>query len=571
MPDCIHNKKKIYSCNELTYEVVTKFREAFYATCKKSDQDSFIMKHTVLVPRSGRQKRTAGSRQEKQFTGRFFVRKFEEGKDIQVCERAFRRILGVGNSRIQNILRTYATTGNVVQDKRGGDHISHKFNEKKEGIMKYIISLRCLESHYCRSNTRRSYLSSDLNIEKLASMYNAQAKENLKVKNSYFRYVFNHNFNLGFGSPRVDVCSTCLELTEKIKHETDPRKLSSLQTTQAIHKKRAKAFFSLLREKHSEILTLSFDCQKNLANPKIPDQEAYYRRQLYLFNFSIVVGSSQCKMSRENCFSYVWTEGTYPKGSNEVASCVFHCLQNLDLSGIKKIRLFADGCGGQNKNKTMIAMLQRWLLQSPKNVEEVELIFPIRGHSFIPPDRLFGLCEKEFKKQEVIENPQGYINIIEKYATIRRPGIDLPIFDWKQEATDHLKPIPQWHFKFKPSKRYHFKRSTNSRQMILVQGEEFYYHSCGNFKSLMKGKKNVLVINPSVIVKDNTPVNNKKVSDVKRLLALHFGSDWQSNPSLKFYVDFFTSCEGRCTADPEFPDVMEDMCGPTEEAPELCV
>ncbi|CAG9840147.1 unnamed protein product [Diabrotica balteata] len=343
---------------------------------------------------------------------------------------------GIGNSRIQTILHNYPIYGNVAQERRGGDRISNKFNEGQQGVIKYISSLKCLESHYCRSNTRRSYLSSDLSIEKLANMYNAQANENLKVKNSYFRQIFVHMFNLGFGSPRVDVCSTCLELSEKIKQTTDPRQTASLKATQAIHKKRAKAFFALLKVQENETLTLSFDCQKNLPSPKIPDQETYYRRQLYFFNFSIVVGSSQCKMSPNNCFSYVWTEGTYPKGSNE------------------------------------------------------------------------------------------------------------------------------------PPKKFQFKRAAKSQHMILIQAEQFYYHFIGNFKSIMKGKENILSINPSKIAKDNTLVNKKKLSDVKRLLELHFGSDWQSNTCLKFYVHFFASCEGRSEVSAE---VEEDLCGITEEAPELCV
>lgn len=85
----------------------------------------------------------------------------------------------------------------------------------------------------------------------------------------------------------------------------------------------------------------------------------------------------------------------------------------------------------------------------------------------------------------------------------------------------------------------------------------------------MKGKKNVLAINPSVVPQNKVLVNTKKLADVKRLLELHFGSAWQSNPSLKFYVHFFASCEGRRT-DSESLEI-DDLCGPTEEAPELCV
>lgn len=44
------------------------------------------------------------------------------------------------------------------------------------------------------------------------------------VKKSYFRTIFNQDFNLGFGTPRTDVCSKCIELDEKIKKESDQEK-----------------------------------------------------------------------------------------------------------------------------------------------------------------------------------------------------------------------------------------------------------------------------------------------------------------------------------------------------------
>lgn len=56
--------------------------------------------------------------------------------------------------------------------------------------------------------------------------------------------------------------------------------------------------------------------------------------------------------------------------------------------------------GGQNKNRILIAMCARWLL-STENITDVELVFPVRGHSFMPSDRVFGVCEKEFKQNSV--------------------------------------------------------------------------------------------------------------------------------------------------------------------------
>jgi len=56
-------------------------------------------------------------------------------------------------------------------------------------------------------------------------------------------------------------------------------------------------------------------------------------------------------------------------------------MESTDLTNINKIQMFADGCGGQNKNRTLLAMVARWLLHTKNcQVKEVELIFPIRGH-----------------------------------------------------------------------------------------------------------------------------------------------------------------------------------------------
>ena len=74
-------------------------------------------------------------------------------------------------------------------------------------------------------------------------MYQLEAPPNMQVKQSYFRTLF----NIGFGSPRTDVCSTCLELTERAKVEKDTNRKATLGTELKVHKLRAKAFFSFLK------------------------------------------------------------------------------------------------------------------------------------------------------------------------------------------------------------------------------------------------------------------------------------------------------------------------------------
>lgn len=137
--------------------------------------------------------------------------------------------------------------------------MSMKFNEKRESIIRFVSSLTCSDIHYCRSKGGKKYLPAELNIATLHKMYNKSVEENLKVKEGYFRFVFNRKFNLGFGSPRLDMCSTCIKLKERIKLEKDPEKKQELFVQRAIHKKRAKAFYDILREEDPEVMTVSFD------------------------------------------------------------------------------------------------------------------------------------------------------------------------------------------------------------------------------------------------------------------------------------------------------------------------
>lgn len=198
------------------------------------------------------------------------------------------------------------------------------------------------------------------------------------------------------------MCSFCLQHSEKIKVETILEKKQELITEHRIHKLRAKEFFKMLQEDIPGLLILSFDGEKNLPLPKIPDQATYYSRQLYLYNFTVVVGTSRTSLTPDNTHAYVWTEDQAAKISNEICSALHHCLKTVNLTDISKIRLVSDGCGGQNKNSIIICMVMKWLLETTSNIKDVEMVFPVTGHSFLPADRVFALIERVIKKRENI-------------------------------------------------------------------------------------------------------------------------------------------------------------------------
>lgn len=117
------------------------------------------------------------------------------------------------------------------------------------------------------------------------------------------------------------------------------------------------------------------------------DHSAYYCRHLYIYNFMIVEGNSHAKLTKDNVFSYVWTEHRQSER---------HCVQRCEWNFIVSIPLpepiksqwkkantewqKADGCGGQNKNSILLGMLAEWLYDTP-GIEKVEIVFTVTGHS----------------------------------------------------------------------------------------------------------------------------------------------------------------------------------------------
>lgn len=467
---------------------IAAFHREFYASRDKMTQDAFLIRYCKALPCKRRRPKNE-THAPKVATVKCFV-PIKDATSLPVCQTSFLNILHIKKHRLQGVMKKYALTGKSPREKRGGDHTSHRFRNKKESVINFIKKFKCVEAHYTRSATSiRRYLSSELSIRKMARMYNREMEDNqLKVKEAFFRKIFNRNFNLGFGTPRTDVCSTCLSLEEQIKISTDTEAKKKLMIQKRVHKLRANSFYSLLRETRDDLITISFDCQKNQVLPKVPDQNAYYSRQLYIYNLCFVQGSSKDKQTKEKTFMYIWTENEYQKGSNEVSSALFHRLTTTNFEGIKTLRLVCDGCGGQNKNCIIVATCARWFLDAPRNLKSIQIIYPVTGHSFLPSDRVFGRIEQVLKKKEVTTTPEEYIDVFSQFGVVTRMGRNFNVANWKEEAYRVFKGTASWHFKFSVVKRIILTRAQNGVN-VLVRGEPHYRNDIGNPKSVCKVKK----------------------------------------------------------------------------------
>lgn len=47
-------------------------------------------------------------------------------KLVRVCQNAFKKILGVGTHRLRNIAKKFLVSGQIPQERRGGDRVSRK-------------------------------------------------------------------------------------------------------------------------------------------------------------------------------------------------------------------------------------------------------------------------------------------------------------------------------------------------------------------------------------------------------------------------------------------------------------
>ena len=110
-------------------------------------------------------------------------------------------------------------------------------------------------------------------------------------------------------------------------------------------------------------------------------------------------------------------------------------MQNrIKLSKLKYLKLFSDSCYGQNKNMNMISMLAAFKAQfMPELI--IKYYFPIRGHSFLPADKVFGRIQQALRKINSILIPEVYLEIMAKFGRILVYNKDFKALNFKHTTS----------------------------------------------------------------------------------------------------------------------------------------
>lgn len=527
-PPCGHKEGRFKCCTIPVYHLIRN-RMKVYRHLNKLQQDRILSSFLVVSsPKRRRPRKEDGKL--KALTTKFQVR--VDNIQVPVCSKFFRALFGIGTTRLNSIASS-VVAGNAICEKRGGDRRTKQNFAKKNSVIQFIANLEARESHYNRQKSKRLYLSSDLNITKLFKMYNESVPDSLKVKKWFFSNIFSKKFNLGFGDPAVDVCSYCCRMKHEIKLTKELAKRQRARAELAAHKMRAKQFYKIMKEKLPNSLSLCFDLQQVQPLPKLAIGEAYYARKLSYYALCIT------DTDNKSPNFYCWTEDQAGRGSNEVASALIDALSKHGYEeNTSTLRLFCDGCAGQNRNAHVVHALYWWLLKkSPDSLKEIRITFPVRGHSYLPADRLFGTVEKSLRKQSEILTPEQYHRIYQKMGNVRRLGIDWDVLNFKDLCQNLKKPVG-----IRDMKRVILKKKLKGKSIRVVFRMEPSYGLDDPSKSYMtllkRGVATDQILHPNVVSLVH-PIKSEKKKDLFDLLKKRFGNNWNEDDSLKFYVDIF--------------------------------
>lgn len=95
----------------------------------------------------------------------------------------------------------------------------------------------------------------------------------------------------------------------------------------------------------------------------------------------------------------MWDETIGARGANQIASCLWHFLQNLPPE-VTEVTFYSDTRGGQNKNNA-VAMMFMYLLHVHPTLETINHKFLISGHSHMECDSDHALIERTKKKTQL--------------------------------------------------------------------------------------------------------------------------------------------------------------------------
>jgi hypothetical protein len=238
---------------------------------------------------------------------------------VCVCKKFFLATLDISQKFVYIALKNRElVTGIPVPSKAGKHRKKFISDQSRNFVMNHIITFPTFESHYRRTETSRKYLESTLSVPKMYDMYVEKCSEfqESPVKISFYRQIFNTEFNISFNKPKNDLCDTC----EKFKISNDIENIdyqNHLKLRDLI-----KADRKLDRENIAK-LVVCFDLEKVITCLQSFVNNFYYKRKINCYNLT-----AHDSIKKQG-YCAVWDEKTCGRSGNDIASALLTILEKI--------------------------------------------------------------------------------------------------------------------------------------------------------------------------------------------------------------------------------------------------
>lgn len=385
-----------------------KFFESFWNLGNKDDQDKIVI-HS-LVPCTPK-RRVENSKYKKRVTS--WKYKLTIGcQSYDICRNFFLGLLQISAKRVR-VVQQKLNEGQIsIADMRGKhENRPHKIeNEVWKMIDEHWSSIPSSQSHYSLNKTKKLYFDNpNLTVKTLYELFKEHFCEKtgqlLKMKYSTYHRYFRTNSMYAFRQPKSDVCDFCTQC--KIALQANPN--DSCKGKYDLHLKKYEKYKELKNKyltsckTDDALLVLEFDFAQNRPLPKLVVNSQFYKRLLWMYIFNIHTHND------DSSAFYWYLESEGEKNCDSVCSLLYDYISKKITPSTKKIVLFSDATGAQNKSVKVTKFLV-WL--SKMLDVEIEHIYPVRGHSYCVCDRNFGIYSPKMKKMETIQTSDEYVKVL---------------------------------------------------------------------------------------------------------------------------------------------------------------
>ena len=458
-------KSTVRKCETITDEQRQNVFDMFWKNMNWEQRKTYVA-NLVDVETPKQRKTEDESRREYSYRYNLVI----NGERLNVCQTTFCHTFDLGVWSTKEWARKGAATERTAAQPQREPTLPHITLEKRQAVQDFLKALPTLPSHYCRQQSNKQYLEPEIkSMTKLYQMLREFCQDRrFPIPSRFLLSLEFRKKRLAFFQPKKDQCDTCCAFKTGNITEIDYRVHEEKKNLAREEKRKDKEE----SEKSDSVWTM--DTQAVLLSPRLQASAMYYKTKLACHNFTMY----NLKTGKVIC--YFWDESEGSLSSSNFTSCIRDCLSRIvDDSEIKRVILYSDGCGYQNRNVVLANALLEFSV-----AHRIEIVqkFLEKGHTQMEVDSVHSLIERKLKNRNIYF-PGDYIEVFRECRPAKPFDIVHLTHDFFRDFSgikylDSVRPgkkagEPQVHdlraLRYLPSAKVEFKTSFSDEYAELPQ------------------------------------------------------------------------------------------------------